>query len=82
MSVEGTLAGAGSAALLALAAWGLGLITLGLVGVVVVAATIGALLESALGATLENRGVVNNDMLNFINTAAAAFVAVTLAQSL
>ena len=51
-------------------------------GVVVVAATAGALIESALGATLEERGVVNNDVLNFINTGIAAFVAVTMAQSL
>ena len=51
-------------------------------GVVVVAATAGALVESALGATLEHRGVVNNDVLNFVNTGVAAFVAVKLAQSL
>ena len=82
MSLEGTLAGLGSAALLALAAWGLGLVTLSGVWVVVGAATVGALVESALGATLEERGVVNNDVLNFINTAVAAFVAITLAQSL
>ena len=82
MSLEGTLAGIASAGLLALIASGLGLITLPLVGVVVIAASVGALIESALGATLEEHGVVNNDMLNFINTGAAAFVAVTLAQSL
>jgi uncharacterized membrane protein len=82
MSLEGTLAGIGSAAALAFTAWALALITLPQVGVVVVAASVGALIESALGATLEGRGVVNNDVLNFINTGTAAFVAVTLAQSL
>jgi uncharacterized membrane protein len=39
---------------------------------VVAGATIGALVESALGATLEGPGILNNDMLNFINTAVAA----------
>jgi uncharacterized protein (TIGR00297 family) len=82
MSLEGTLAGVASAAALAFAAWGLGLVTLPHAGVVVVAASAGALVESALGATLEARGVVNNDVLNFINTGIAAFVAVTMAQSL
>ena len=42
---------------------------------VVVGATVGALVESALGATLEGPGILNNDMLNFINTAVAAAVA-------
>ncbi|MDQ3419097.1 MAG: DUF92 domain-containing protein, partial [Acidobacteriota bacterium] len=82
MSLEGTLAGLGSAVLLTLAAWGLGLVTLSSVWVVVAAATVGALVESALGATIEERGVVNNDVLNFINTSVAAFVAIKLAQSL
>ena len=46
---------------------------------VVVAATAGALVESALGATLEGPGILNNDMLNFINTAVAAAVALAIA---
>ena len=82
MSLEGTLAGVASAALLALVGSALGLVTMKGAGVVVVAATVGALIESALGATLEERGVVNNDVLNFINTGVAAFVAIKLAQSL
>jgi uncharacterized protein (TIGR00297 family) len=82
MSLEGTLAGIGSAALLALAAFALGLITLPLTLVVVAAATAGALVESALAAILEHRGVMNNDVLNFLNTGAAAFVAIKLGQLL
>ena len=82
MSIEGTLAGVGSAAVLGFAAWALGLVNRQEVGVVVAAATAGSLVESALGATLEHRGVVNNDVLNFVNTGVAAFVAVKLAQSL
>ena len=46
--------------------------------IVVVGATAGALVESALGATLEGPGILNNDMLNFINTAVAAAVALAL----
>ena len=42
-------------------------------------ATVGALVESALGATLEGPGILNNDMLNFINTAVAAVVAIAIA---
>ncbi len=42
---------------------------------IVLAATIGAFAESALGATLEAPGIVNNDLLNFLNTAIAALLA-------
>jgi uncharacterized membrane protein len=45
-------------------------------------ATVGAFAESALAASLEAPGIVNNDVLNFMNTAIAAAVAVFLAKSL
>jgi len=45
----------------------------------VIGATAGSLLESWLGATLEAPGILNNDMLNFINTAAAAVTALAVA---
>jgi len=45
---------------------------------IVVSATAGALVESVLGATLEGPGILNNDMLNFINTAVAAVVAIAI----
>jgi uncharacterized protein (TIGR00297 family) len=78
MSVEGTAAGLLAA--LALAATGavLALIPASAILVIVVAATAGALVESALAATLEGPGILNNDMLNFINTAVAAAVALAL----
>jgi uncharacterized protein (TIGR00297 family) len=78
MSLEGTLAGIVSAMLLAAGAAALGLTPWLLTFAVVAAATAGALVESALGATLEPRGVVNNDVLNFLNTSVAALVAVEL----
>jgi uncharacterized protein (TIGR00297 family) len=80
MSVVGTLAGLASAALLAGTGAVLGLIAAGTVPVVVAGATVGALAESIMGATLEPRGVVNNDVLNFLNTSIAAGVAVELSR--
>jgi uncharacterized protein (TIGR00297 family) len=79
MSLEGTAAGLVAA--LALAAIGVAfeLIPASATVAVVVGATAGALVESALGATLEGPGILNNDMLNFINTAVAAVVALALA---
>jgi uncharacterized protein (TIGR00297 family) len=72
MSLEGTAAGLVSA--LGLAALGarLGLLPSTAVVALVGSATVGALVESVLGATLEGPGILNNDMLNFINTAVAA----------
>ncbi len=79
MSLEGTAAGIlGAAALGAVAAM-LGIVSTGALTAIVIAATAGSLIESWLGATLEARGILNNDLLNFINTATAAAVAVMLA---
>jgi uncharacterized protein (TIGR00297 family) len=82
VSLEGTAAGIVAALLMALVASALGLVAVGAIWIVVVAATIGAFVESALGATLEGPGVVDNDALNFINTALAAAAAVAIARSL
>ena len=82
MSLEGTLAGVIGALLLAAAGAGLGLVEWTIVPAIVAGATIGALIESILAAMLERRGVVNNDVLNFVNTAAAAYVAIRLAELL
>jgi uncharacterized membrane protein len=79
MSLEGTIAGIASAAVLATIAVVLGLAAWHALVPVVVAATIGALVESVLGATLEGEGILNNDMLNFINTAVAAIAVLWLA---
>lgn len=79
MSLEGTAAGIVAASALAAIAVSLGLIASGTMLAVVVAASVGALVESVLGGTLEGPGILNNDMLNFINTAVAATVALALA---
>ena len=82
MSLEGTLAGLAGAAILASAGAALGLTAWTAVAPVVAAATVGALVESLLGATLEPKGVVNNDVLNFVNTATAAYVAILIMRAL
>lgn len=81
ISAEGTIAGLLGA--LALAAFGvaMNLIPTSMLPIVVLAATIGSLAESVMGATLEGAGVVNNDVLNFANTAIAALSAIALVQA-
>ncbi len=79
LSLEGTAAGIVAAAVLAALAVHAGLIAQHALLIVVIAATASSLLESALGATLEGQRVLNNDLLNFINTAAAAGIALLLA---
>lgn len=81
VSLEGTAAGFIAAFALAALALAMGLMQASMLWIVVVAATVGAFVESALGATLEKRGILNNDMLNFINTLVAAVVAVALASA-
>jgi uncharacterized protein (TIGR00297 family) len=82
VSLEGTAAGVVCA--FALAALGVagGLLQPNHLWFAVVGATVGAFAESWLGATLEAPGILNNDLLNFLNTAVAASVAVLLALAL
>lgn len=82
ISLEGTAAGLAGAALLAAAAVGLQLVPWWATVPIVAGATGGALVESVLGATLEADGIVNNDILNFLNTAAAVLIAVEVARLL
>jgi len=72
VSLEGTVAGIVSAAgLAAIGAWW-GLVPWAAVPVVSAAASVASLIEGALGATLETRGILNNDTLNFVNAAIGA----------
>jgi uncharacterized protein (TIGR00297 family) len=77
ISLEGTIANVVAAFALAALGAALGLIPTFAIPHVVVGALAGSFVESALGATLEKPGILNNDLLNFIGTAVA--VAVTLA---
>jgi uncharacterized protein (TIGR00297 family) len=79
VSVEGTAAGLMGAIALGALAVSLGLVPTGALFPIVAGATIGSFSESFLGATLEAPGILNNDLLNFLNTAIAAAAAVLLA---
>lgn len=82
ISLEGTAAGLVGALALGALGVGLGLIPVLALIPVVAGATIGSLAESLMGATLEGQGFLNNDMLNFLNTAIAAATAVLLARGI
>jgi uncharacterized protein (TIGR00297 family) len=79
VSLEGTAAGLISALALGSIGAALGLVPRSTLTAIVVGATLGAFAESALSATLEHRGILNNDVLNFLNTAIAAAAAIALA---
>jgi uncharacterized protein (TIGR00297 family) len=76
VSSEGTAAGAASALLLAAIAAGLQLIPVSLILPIGAAAVAAAMVESVLGSTLEPRGLLNNDLLNFITTSVAAVLGI------
>jgi uncharacterized protein (TIGR00297 family) len=75
VSLEGTFAGIGGALVLAMYAMSVGLITLSAVPVVVIAATIASFAEGALATRFEKDGWLNNDVLNFLNSAIGAALA-------
>jgi uncharacterized protein (TIGR00297 family) len=76
VSLEGTAAGVASAtALAALGAWW-GLVPWTTVPLIMGASTVASLIEGALGATWEARGILNNDTLNFVNAAMGAAITV------
>jgi uncharacterized protein (TIGR00297 family) len=79
ISLEGTAAGLMCAFALAALGVAMGLLQPNFVWFAVIGATAGAFAESWLGATFEAPGILNNDLLNFLNTAIAAIVAVALA---
>ncbi len=77
MSIEGTAAGLVGAAALAGLAVALAIVPGWAALPIVIGATAGALAESLLAAAFEPSGVLNNDALNLLNTATAAYVAVS-----
>ena len=81
MSAEGTAAGVAGACVLAGIAIALAIVPPSALLPIVIGATVGSLCESLLGATLEGPGIVNNDVLNFLNTAIAAATAILLARA-
>jgi uncharacterized protein (TIGR00297 family) len=80
MSLEGTAAGLVCAFALAVLGAALGLVPRTAMVPIVAGATVGAIAESLLSATLEHRGILNNDILNFLNTGIAAVTAIYMAR--
>ena len=56
----------------------LGLVPPAAVPIILLAALVGALLESLLGATLEPEGLIGSETINFVNTLAGALTALGL----
>jgi uncharacterized protein (TIGR00297 family) len=79
VSWMGTLSGAVAAALIAAAAFAVGLIPLRGIAIAAGAGTGGMLADSYMGARFERRSLLNNDAVNFLGTLTAAALAFSLA---
>lgn len=75
ISLSGTIAGILGAAIIASSAAVFSLVHVPGAILIAVAGIFGMLIDSLLGATLERRGYLNNDLVNLLSTAAAAGVA-------
>jgi uncharacterized protein (TIGR00297 family) len=85
VSVEGTLAGCTAAFIVAWVSAFFGVVSWHWMPVITVAGIAGMLFDSVLGGTLENRGTMGNDSVNFVSTVFAAdlaLVAVLVMQGL
>lgn len=78
VSLEGTLAGLFASAAVAFLGAALGLYPPLVALLVTVAAFLGTVLESLIGATLEQRGYFDNEAVNFLNTLIGALLAAVL----
>jgi len=79
VSLQGTLAGGIAAGVVAWTGAFFGDIPWNSAAVVIVAGICGMLFDSVLGATLENRGKMGNDSVNFVSTVFAADLALLAA---
>jgi len=75
ISLNGTLAAMLAAAIIAACGLIFGLTTSAEAAVVTCAGTLGMLVDSILGATLERRGYLSNDLVNLMGTSSAVLVA-------
>lgn len=78
VSLPGSLAGLAAAVLIAGLGRALGLVTIGGAGLALAAAVTGNLVDSLLGATLERRGLITNGVVNFVGTAFAGGLALSI----
>jgi uncharacterized protein (TIGR00297 family) len=79
VSYLGTAAGGIAALLIGLVAAAAGLLPIGSLWIVVVAGFAGSTADSILGATLEARGLMDNEAVNFSNTVIGALVGLAMA---
>jgi uncharacterized protein (TIGR00297 family) len=79
VSVAGTLGGIAAAFLVTMVCVGVGMFSLKQTAASVMAALLGMIVDSYLGATLEKRKLLNNNGVNFLGTLAAAGGALLLA---
>ena len=80
VSLEGTIAGMVASLLIALVAWGFGMINLLGIGLCAIAAFVATNIESVIGATLQSRwSWLTNEVVNIINTLIGAILAMGLA---
>ncbi len=75
VSLAGTVAGLAAALALAGIAWRVDLVTLPVAGIVAAAGFAGATIESYLGATVEKLDLLDNELVNFVNTMIGALIA-------
>ncbi|MBB6235665.1 uncharacterized protein (TIGR00297 family) [Pedobacter sp. AK013] len=77
ISMEGTLIGIGGSCIIA-AIYALGYGWDMNFYIIVIAGTVGNLTDSILGAVLERKGIIGNDLVNFLNTLTAVLVVLIL----
>lgn len=75
VSLEGTLAGLFGSAFVACLGWAFGFYGPLVAALVTLAAFLGTTLESLVGATIEQRGLLANESVNFLNTLIGALLA-------
>jgi uncharacterized protein (TIGR00297 family) len=78
ISLAGTVAGVSGALLVVAVSWATLQLRMGDAGAAAVGAVGGLFVDSLLGATMERRGWLNNDAVNFVSTLAAALIAILL----
>jgi len=75
ISIRGTSAAVAAAAVIAAIGRVAGLVTVHQASIVMYAGFLGTLVDSVLGALVERRGWINNDLVNLLSTAAAVGIA-------